>query len=276
MNTILDVPYGKDERQRFDVHQPDTANGAAILLIHGGGWWQGDKSKERVAARVFAGAGYVVATPNYRLADAQTRTNLYPTQVDDVSRALTALKQSDVVFDRDRIAVVGGSSGGNLAVEIGIRHSLPVVSWSGLIVLDAFMQRHQATPAHRINVDPTANSASIDQSGADAAYYKWLVMNLVGSTDAAEVSAATASHRITSRCRPMFLVNSTEELVPATEVSVMACALARSNVAAQTLLLPGARHAEGYLEDAIIPTLAFLATHLFANIPVALEKSPAS
>ena len=91
-----------------------------------------------------------------------------------------------------------------------------MVSWSGLVVLDEFMQRHQATTARRLDVDPTATSASIDQTGADAAYYKWLVVNLVGSDDPAEVSAATASHRITSRCRPMFLTNSTDELVPAT------------------------------------------------------------
>ncbi|WP_375483919.1 alpha/beta hydrolase [uncultured Jatrophihabitans sp.] len=262
MQSIRDVAYGRDVRQRMDIHQPAVANGAAVLLIHGGGWWQGDKNKETVTAQLFTDAGYVVAAPNYRLADAQTRSNLYPTQVDDVSSALTSFKESDAVFDRDRVVAVGGSSGGNLAVEIAIRHRLPAVSWSGLMVLDDFMQRHQTTTARKLDVDPTAPSASIDQTGADASYYKWLVMNLVGSNDLADACVATVSHRVTSRCRPMFLVNSIHELVPATEVSVMAAALAASGVAVQTLLLPGSRHAEGYLQDVIAPTLAFIAAHL--------------
>ena len=260
--TTRDIPYGADERQRYDVYTPDQPAGSAVLLIHGGGWWQGDKAKEAVVATRLAQAGHLVIAPNYRLADGDRGVNLYPTQAEDVSAALATVDASALAFDRSRLAVMGGSSGGNLAVETGVRHGLPVVSWSGLIVLDDFMQRHQSVSPRKLKIDPMATSAMVDQTGGNDPYYKWLVVNLIGSDDPAAIAAATATHRITARCRPMFLANSLDELVPAGEVFAVARALARSGVAAQTMLLPGSRHAEGYADDAFAATLAFLTSQI--------------
>ncbi|WP_282798533.1 hypothetical protein [Lactococcus lactis] len=39
--------YGKDELQALDLYQPKEWNGKTLVLIHGGGWWQGDKGKEK-------------------------------------------------------------------------------------------------------------------------------------------------------------------------------------------------------------------------------------
>src|SRR5262249_3911469 len=41
----LDVPYGKDEKQRLDVYSPKGAKAAPVVVfVHGGEWTRGDKS----------------------------------------------------------------------------------------------------------------------------------------------------------------------------------------------------------------------------------------
>lgn len=39
--------YGKDELQALDLYQPKEWNGKTLVLIHGGGWWQGDKEESK-------------------------------------------------------------------------------------------------------------------------------------------------------------------------------------------------------------------------------------
>lgn len=74
--------YGKDELQALDLYQPKEWNGKTLVLIHGGGWWQGDKGKEKEVAIGLATEGYQVAALNYRLAT--QAKNLFPTQDEDV------------------------------------------------------------------------------------------------------------------------------------------------------------------------------------------------
>ena len=50
--------YGKDELQALDLYQPKEWNGKTLVLIHGGGWWQGDKGKEKEVAIGLATEGY--------------------------------------------------------------------------------------------------------------------------------------------------------------------------------------------------------------------------
>lgn len=87
--------YGKDELQALDLYQPKEWNGKTLVLIHGGGWWQGDKGKEKEVATGLAAEGYQVAALNYRLA-IQAK-NLFPTQDEDVEAAtLGFLKISQI------------------------------------------------------------------------------------------------------------------------------------------------------------------------------------
>src|SRR5262249_45132433 len=46
-NTVarLDVPYGKDDKQRLDVYSPKGVKDAPVVVfVHGGEWTRGDKS----------------------------------------------------------------------------------------------------------------------------------------------------------------------------------------------------------------------------------------
>lgn len=99
-----------------------------VLLIHGGGWKYGDLyhgiSEQAVAA---AARGLVVVSPNYRLST-EAR---WPAQRDDVACALRWMKAQAAELDLDpaRIAVVGHSAGGQLALTLAEAPELAPPAW---------------------------------------------------------------------------------------------------------------------------------------------------
>jgi acetyl esterase/lipase len=259
VSVTKDLPYGPDPRHRLDLYRPNAKVAGVVVDIHGGGWWTGDKSSELALAGTLSEAGYLVAVPNYRLADGAARKNLYPAQVDDVGAVLGWLTGTGLAPDPSRIGVVGTSSGGNLAVEMAVRHGVPAVSWSGLLDLDGFVARHPGVIPRRADV--SGGPGAIDQGGPDDRYYMWLVRNLLGG-DLKRAAEATPIHRVGPSTGPIYLANSLAELVPAGEPVALASALVGAGLPVEVAILPGSRHAEGYAADVTAPTLAFLARYL--------------
>ncbi|MBK7627838.1 MAG: alpha/beta hydrolase [Bacteroidales bacterium] len=85
-----------------------------IVFIHGGGWRGGERSDYLVYLIPFAKSGYVTATVSYRLLD----DGPYPACVEDIKDAMQWFYDhgEEYGYDPDRIAVVGGSAGGHLAM----------------------------------------------------------------------------------------------------------------------------------------------------------------
>ena len=50
---ISDVAYGSDPLQRMDIYRPVGApdNAPVIFMVHGGGWYQGDKALSNVVEK---------------------------------------------------------------------------------------------------------------------------------------------------------------------------------------------------------------------------------
>jgi acetyl esterase/lipase len=256
-----DITYGRDPRLKLDLYLPIRPNGAALVAIHGGGWWLGDKTEQADLASSLTAAGYLVAAPNYRLANGAAGLNLYPTQVEDLLGSIAWLRQNGPAFDRSRIGVIGGSSGGNLALEMAIAAGLPAASWSGLIDLAGFVARHGDAQPHKLLIDSPVSGTSVDQGGADPGYYKWLLFNLLGP-DLVGLNRATPIGRISSSTGPVLFANSLAELVPPEEALLAAAALTAAGVPSSILLFEGSRHAAAYAADALPETLRFFAHHL--------------
>ena len=75
----LNVSYGPDKAQVFDVYRPKAAQGAPIVVMaHGGGWRIGDKAMGKVIDNKvpwLAGQGFIFVSVNYRmLPDADVAT----------------------------------------------------------------------------------------------------------------------------------------------------------------------------------------------------------
>lgn len=91
---------GKSERRR------------ALIVVHGGGWHSGDKTKFQALSIKLASRGYVVAAIEYRLADEAE----FPAAIDDCFSAVRYLRANADRFNIEpqQIGAVGGSAGGHL------------------------------------------------------------------------------------------------------------------------------------------------------------------
>jgi acetyl esterase/lipase len=106
----------------MDIVQPRdcTAPRPAVLMFHGGGWIGGDRSHMADMANFLASLGYTSATAQYRLA---TKSGShYPAQLQDAVAAVKFLKThaNEYGIDPERIAVMGESAGGQIALMVGL------------------------------------------------------------------------------------------------------------------------------------------------------------
>ena len=98
-----------------DLYFPAGArNGAAVILLYGGGWRAGDPSRMRPAAELLAARGFVCVAPEYRL----TGEAPWPANIHDVKAAIrwTRANAGRLALDAARIALQGHSAGGQLAL----------------------------------------------------------------------------------------------------------------------------------------------------------------
>lgn len=254
MKKELDTVYDPAHGLTFDLYESEHVAGT-VIDIHGGGWFRGDKSSDADWAESLTKAGYRVVVPNYRIT---TVGGFYPAPLDDMHTLMGYLKSNGLI-ESGHVAAVGGSAGGNLAVELGIAYGIPVVSLSGILDIDDWLAAHgDVVPKESNNTqfDHKA-SAEIDQDGANDAFYKWFVVNYFnGRVD--EYTAATPSNHVTDATGPMYLANSLNEFVPMSGVLDMGRALSAHQIPFTIRALPGTAHAKGYLPLVEADVLAFL------------------
>jgi len=124
---INDVSYGTDARQKMDIYLPADRNSSVTplaILIHGGGWSDGDKQD----FNFFIGElqkrlpGYAIANINYRLAS--NNNNLFPTQENDIKSAVEfLLTKSDEYKISKQLVIIGASAGAHLALLHSYKHN---------------------------------------------------------------------------------------------------------------------------------------------------------
>ncbi len=117
--------YGPAAIERLDIYRANAGDAPVVVFIHGGAWQSGTAAEHAYAAEMFvsAGAHYVVLDFD-RVQDAGG--SLFP-MVDQVRRAVAWVHRNASSFggDRDRIHVVGKSSGSHLGGCVAI------TDWAG-------------------------------------------------------------------------------------------------------------------------------------------------
>lgn len=118
-----DLEYSRPggESLKLDACVPDGPGPfPAVILVHGGGWSSGDKTKgiDPLFAPL-AQAGLAWFSINYRHAP----RHRYPGSVEDVEAAVRWVKQHAAEFnvDAQRLALVGESAGGHLVAMAAVR-----------------------------------------------------------------------------------------------------------------------------------------------------------
>lgn len=129
VSIIKDVGYLEPGRtETLDLYLPERTlldpPAPAVLWIHGGGWMVGTKGETRAqkVCGTLAAAGYVCASVDYRLGEGSWPGNLY-----DCKNAIRFLRvhAADYHIDPKRLAVLGGSAGGHLALMVGFTTGEP-------------------------------------------------------------------------------------------------------------------------------------------------------
>lgn len=117
---------GEGRELRCDVYTPEDREGPlpGVLLVHGGGWREGDRTQLRGYGVLIGREGYVCVAPEYRLVPESP----WPAQIDDVRMALRWMVDhaGELGIDPERIAVEGNSAGAHLALLLAADRSLPV------------------------------------------------------------------------------------------------------------------------------------------------------
>lgn len=100
-----DVEYDSVNHQLTDIYYDaeKAQSKGAIIDIHGGGWFRGNKSKDEDSSIGFVKAGYLVVTPAYRI----TPKAFYPAPLADMDNLFEWLKKSDLPFNHDHIGAFG-------------------------------------------------------------------------------------------------------------------------------------------------------------------------
>ena len=117
----IDVIYTKVKgwEGRMDLYtNPKAGEPTPIVInIHGGGWNHGVKESQSGYGSFFKN-GYAVANVEYRLVDVAPA----PAAIEDVRCALIYLYKNakELNIDTNKIVVMGGSSGGHLALMTGL------------------------------------------------------------------------------------------------------------------------------------------------------------
>ena len=192
------VTYGRagGKRLRLDITVPSApvpGGGAlrpALLQIHGGGWVIGDKREQGLELVThMAAQGWVGFNANYRLSPWAT----FPDQLDDVTAALTWVREHAAEYDVDPdfVCVTGGSAGGHLSSLLALTADPPVAG---------------AVPFYGVYDFTTDGAFGEDRRVFDMFLEAW-VMKAFVDEEPERYEQASPIHRITEDAPPFFVIH---------------------------------------------------------------------
>lgn len=120
---ILDVSYGQDQDQIYDIYLPEGRAQVTktFILIHGGAWVSGDKNdlNSIVSVLQLNFPEYAIVNMNYRLAS--LIKNPFPMQTDDIAAVIAHLKTQNYQIGSE-LGFIGTSAGGHLSMLYSFKY----------------------------------------------------------------------------------------------------------------------------------------------------------
>lgn len=239
------IVYGEADGQKLllDIYQPaqKTNPCPAVILVHGGGWTEGDKRDFADWGQGLAREGYVAFSVGYRLVKKENEKyrNHFPAQLDDVQRAVRWVRANAKKYNVNphRIGAAGASAGGHLVSLLGTTDTrdnsdpkLAPYSSRVQCVIDIF------GPADLTVKFPLLPDLDVDE----------LVTNLIGKSrqEAPQLyRAASPIFRIDQKTVPFFIVHGTEDaLVPLDQSQRFYDALQKAGIESKLLILQNEGH----------------------------------
>jgi acetyl esterase/lipase len=200
----VDVPYGLDDDQKYDVYLPESRSAApVIVMVHGGDWSGGDKQDSAVAvtkAGYWVAKGYVFVSINYRLLPKKDPL----IQAADVALALASVQKnaSNWSADAGKIVLMGAGAGGHLTALLSSNPSLAADQgaepWTAAVVLETpALDIPEMMQSSHAAIYDTAFGSNVeyweDSSPTDLLAASGLPMMVVCSTESAGDSCGRAN-----------------------------------------------------------------------------------
>ena len=242
-----DVAYVSDghPRQVADLYVPqEPGPHAAVMVVHGGGWSDGEPEDMQKYVERLVDAGYVVMNVSYRLAPEFH----FPAQTNDLAAAHRWLIEhaDDYQVDPQRIAALGYSAGAHLVLMRGL--------WP-----QGVEPRLAAVVA---GAGPTDMSVYYDSP---------YLLKLIGGTGheyPEKYAKASPVQHVSPDDPPVFLYHGTwDRLVEFEQSEKLAAELRAAGVQHELVAMPFKGHITGFLFDgrAYEKIEDFLARHLHAG-----------
>jgi acetyl esterase/lipase len=254
---------------KLDMYLPVAANAGrgapVVVFVHGGGWRSGFRSEFAPMAVRLAQRGYAAVTISYRL----SAEALYPAAIHDARAAVRWVRAhaGQYHLDPQRIALAGGSAGGQIASLAGVTGRLnqfdpgaatsPVSSAVQAIVnIDGLSDF--TTPAARANEDdPTKNPS------AAALWFGGRYAEKAGLW-----REASPIQYVAAGMPPILFIGSAQ---PRFQVGreAMIARMSEVGAASRVVLLPDTPHSYWLFDPRLAPTVdatvAFLNEHMQAR-----------
>jgi acetyl esterase/lipase len=160
--TAAEYAYGKDsERQKFDFWQAKSDKPTpVVLLIHGGGWRNGDKTSYGAnMIQPFLDQGISVASLNYRFIEQAMEQKVEPPVkacLYDAARALQTIrsKAKEWNIDSKRVGSTGGSAGACTSLWLALHDDLADPKSSDPIARESSRLTCAAVNGAQTSLDP--------------------------------------------------------------------------------------------------------------------------
>jgi len=233
-----DIVYGVAGGQQLllDVYRcPSPGLHPAVLLIHGGGWYSGDKAESTALGQRLTALGFTCFALNYRL----TPAFRHPAQVQDCARAARWVRAhaAGYAVDPARLGAWGDSAGAHLALMLGV------------IQPDGFPDKTDPNRRLSARVQCVVDFYGPAEFRSPA---RWPLVALRaahsffgGWPDGRSKLAADASPaaHVTAAASPTLLVHGERDiLVPLQQSELMKAALDKAGVENRFITVPGAGH----------------------------------
>lgn len=199
----LDISYGTDINQKFDLYLPANRNSSTkiIILVHGGGWSSGDKSDMNSIKDLLRSdfPNVAIANINYKLADENNKP--YPMQIEDITSIINYLKENKTKYTiSEDLGFIGISAGAHLSLlwSYGFDTNNKVNMVCSIVGPTNFTD-----PAYLNNTSPELQE----------------LLDLYGiNTDLAFLEEASPYHQVTATAPPTILFYGGQDpLIPTTQ-----------------------------------------------------------
>jgi pectinesterase len=245
---IVYAQYG-ERKVMLDLYlpkQPASGKIPCIVVIHGGGWRSGDKTRFAAQAAHLASQGFAAACIGYRLLPEVE----FPAPIVDCKAAVRWVRANAARhgIDPDRIGATGGSAGGHLTAMLATSHTAKELEGDG----------------GNAGVSSRVQAAVAMATPADMSRFAERANPKPDAKLTALISPVT---HVSKDSAPVLLLHGTKDtLVPMAQSELLLEKYQKAGARAELVKIEGGIHAfwngEQWFADTMKRTVAFFREHL--------------